>query len=145
MNGIIALVLSMVAPGAGQVFNGDYWLGAALGGMFALGKTALLPLSVRVLRVQTEEGLLKLFYWFNWLYSLCVLFAIVQAGARGFGGAQSHPWTGVLSAFMIVAVFKNTHKEILFSALCGRRGLYEIIKPNRKSTSESQTSDGKTK
>ena len=73
MNGIIALFLSMVAPGAGQIFNGDYWLGALLGGMFALGKTAVLPLLVRGLRLKREESILKLFYWFNWLYSVCVI------------------------------------------------------------------------
>lgn len=145
MSGIAALFLSMVAPGAGQIFNGDYGLGALLGCIFALGKTAVLPLSVRVFRIKTEEGVLNLFYWFNWGYSLCVLFAIVQAAVRGFSGADSHPWTGILSAFIIVSVYKNTHKEILFSSLSGRSGLYQIIKPNRKSSSESQASDGKTK
>lgn len=143
MNGIIALFLSMVAPGAGQIFNGDYWLGALLGGMFALGKTAVLPLMVRGLRLKTEESILKLFYWFNWLYSVCVLFAIVQATVRGFGVTVTHPWTAVLCALMIISVYKNTQKEILFSALCGRRGLYQVLRPVRKSPTESQASDGK--
>lgn len=145
MNGFLALLLSMIAPGSGQIFNGDYWLGAALGVMFSLGKTALLPLMVRAFKVRSEEGILKLFYWFNWLYSLCVLFAIVQATACGFSVSIVHPWTAVLCAFMIVSVYRNTHKEILFSALCGRRGLYQILLPVRKSPSESQASDGKTK
>ncbi len=145
MNGFIALILNMVAPGAGQIFNGDYWLGAALGILFALGKTALLPLMVRAFKVRSEEAILKLFYWFNWFYSLCVLFAIVQGTARGFSVTVTHPWTAVLCAFMIVSVYKNTHKEILFSALCGRRGLYEVLVVARKSPTESQASDGKTK
>ena len=32
MNGIWAFLISLVAPGAGQIFNGQYVLGGLLGG-----------------------------------------------------------------------------------------------------------------
>lgn len=145
MNGIWAFLISLVAPGAGQIFNGQYGLGVLLGGMFALGKTALLPLLVRLLKIRTEVAALRLVYWFNWAYGLCVLFAIFQAAVVGFEQTQRHPWTALISAFAIVCVYKNTMKEVLFEALCGRAGIYQLIRPVRKSALKSQVSDGNEK
>lgn len=145
MNGIWAFLISLVAPGAGQIFNGQYVLGVLLGGMFALGKTALLPLLIRLLKIRTEVAALKLVYWFNWAYGLCVLFAIFQAAVVGFEQTQRHPWTALISAFAIVCVYKNTMKEILFAALCGRTGMYQLIRPVRKSAAKSQAPDGNGK
>ena len=39
-----ALLLSLIAPGAGHVFTGHYFEGGVIGLLFALGKSTMLPL-----------------------------------------------------------------------------------------------------
>ena len=43
MTVFFALLFSLVVPGAGQIFTGHYGEGIALGLLFALGKSVLLP------------------------------------------------------------------------------------------------------
>ena len=51
MTPALALLFSLVAPGAGQILNGDFAQGVLLGALFAFGKSVLLPLMLRILRV----------------------------------------------------------------------------------------------
>lgn len=62
MTVFFALLFSLVVPGAGQIFTGHYGEGIALGLLFALGKSVLLPLVLRVFKVESLKRTLQIFY-----------------------------------------------------------------------------------
>ena len=72
MTVFFALMISLVAPGAGQVLTGHYGEGIVLGLLFALGKSVLLPLVLRVFKVESLKRTLQIFYACNWCYILLI-------------------------------------------------------------------------
>ncbi|HAM42554.1 MAG TPA: hypothetical protein DCP52_01780, partial [Elusimicrobia bacterium] len=90
MTSFFALVFSLVAPGAGQIFTGHYAEGAILGVAFALGKSVGLPLLLRVLKVESLKRTLQFFYACNWCYILLIVYAVCSAVWHGFYAQQTH-------------------------------------------------------
>lgn len=136
MNPIITLFLGLMAPGAAQIFNGQYAKGIVFGALFALGRSVALPLCVRAFSIRSERAVLLTFLWANRLYVAVIFYALLDGFYNSFFVSQTHAWSAVISAVMIVAVSKNTFKNFLFTMLCGRAGLYEILVPKNISSSE---------
>lgn len=136
MNPILAFVFSLVAPGSGQILNGQYGKGLVLGVLFALGKSAVLPLFIRFFGISSRRGVLRTLYAANWLTVLVIVYALVDAVYDAFVLPGGQILTAVLAALMIVAVYKNTFNNFIFTALCGREGIYPLLRPVKKSPTE---------
>lgn len=136
MGAALALVMSLIAPGAGHILTGHVWQGVLLGGLFALGKNALLPLVLRVCGVQTLKQTLYIFYAFNWGYVGLILYAVISAFWYGLQAQEIWFLRAVLSAVAVILVYKNTKSKIIFTALCGRSGVFELMQKMRKSPME---------
>lgn len=136
MTALLAVVFSLIAPGAGHALTGNWGQACVIGGLFALGKNALLPLSLRMFRVQQLKRTLQFFYVCNWLYIGLIFYAIISAFWCGLHAQKMHLLTAVLFAFAIILVQKNTQHKIIFTALCGREGIWELLQRMRKSSTE---------
>ena len=131
----LALVFSLMAPGAGQIFIGKFGQGILLGALFALGKSALLPLSLRVCKVTQLKSVLQFFYVCNWCYIILILTAALTAF---FQTAITEKKYFLATLFFIICVRlikKQTFNAFIFTALCGRSGMWKIL----QSVSSSQT------
>lgn len=123
----LAMIFSLIAPGAGHVLTGDYEKGIVLGCLFALGKSALLPLALRLWRVTTLQQTLRFFYVCNVCYMLLIFYAIASAVWRGSYVQHMHLEYAVLFAFSVTLMYKRTQNKFIFTALCGREGIYELM------------------
>ena len=72
---LLALLFSLVAPGAGHILTGNYLQGIIIGIVFALGKSTFLPLALRVFKVTTLKQTLQFFYVCNVVYMLLIFYA----------------------------------------------------------------------
>lgn len=138
MTPALALLFSLVAPGAGQILNGDFVHGMLLGALFAFGKSVLLPLMLRILRVTRLKTTLQIFYIFNLGYMLLILYAAVESFVRGFFSAQFYFWPAVLCAVAVTLAQKNTFNAFIFTALCGRAGVYSILRKGKQTPTEKK-------
>ena len=127
MTMLLAMVFSLIAPGAGHILTGDYEKGLLLGCLFALGKSTLLPLALRLWRVDTLQRTLRFFYVCNVCYMLLIFYAILSAVWRGYYTQQMHFWNAAVFAFCVTLVYKRTQNKFIFTALCGRSGIYELM------------------
>ena len=132
----LAVLFSLIVPGAGHALTGNWTQAVVLGILFALGKSALLPLSLRLLRVQTLRGVLKTFYVCNWCYVALIFYAIASAFWCGLHAQHMQLGKAVLFAVMLVLVQKNTQHKFIFTALCGRSGIWELAQKIHKFSSE---------
>ena len=133
MIAFLSVFFSLIAPGAGHVLIGDYWQGLILGGLFALGKSAFLPLSIRIGKVNTLKRVLQFFYVCNMGYILLILYAIVSAAWNGFQAQEMHILQALIFIFSVVLVYKRTQNKFIFTALCGRSGIYDLMMKMQKS------------
>lgn len=131
MNALFALFFSLLAPGAGHVFMGNFAEGICIGLLFALWKSALLPLGIRVLRITELEKLLKYFYVCNWLYILLVCYAVFSAFWRGFWCESGHFLYAILFAICVIVTYKNTFNRVIFTMLCGRTSIYDMVRNSK--------------
>ena len=129
----LALLFSLMAPGAGQIFIGKFWQGILFGLLFALGKSALLPLSLRVCKVTQLKQMLQFFYVCNWGYIVLILVAAFSAFLQA---AQIEKKYFLATLFFIICVRlikKQTFNAFIFTALCGRSGVWKILQSMRSS------------
>ncbi|WP_428053422.1 hypothetical protein [Candidatus Avelusimicrobium stercoris] len=133
MTSFFALVFSLVAPGAGQIFTGHYAEGIILGVAFALGKSVGLPLLLRVFKVSSLKRTLQFFYACNWCYILLIAYAVCSAVWHGFYAQHTHAWYAILAATAISLAYRNTLNAFVFTALCGRTGVYSILRQKKQS------------
>ena len=138
MTAVLAVLFSLIAPGAGHALTGDWIQAVVLGGVFALGKNALLPFGLRVFRVDTLARVLKIFYVCNWCYVVLIFYAIASAFWCGLHASQMQIGKAILFAGMVILVQKNTQNKFIFTALCGRDGVWELMQKMRKSTTEKK-------
>lgn len=138
MNALIALVLSLAAPGAGHIFNGFYTEGLVLGVLFAFGKSTFLPLILRVFGVGNLKRTLQIFYVCNWFYIALICYAALTSFWSGFSVRQTHFWYALLFAVAVSLAYRNTLNAFIFTALCGRTGVYAILRAGRKSPTETK-------
>lgn len=133
-----SLLLSLVAPGAGHIFCGFYTEGIVLGVLFALGKSVLLPLCLRVFRVTALKRTLQLFYVCNCCYMALILYAAISAFVRGLGAENVHFLYAILFAAAITLTYKNTLNAFIFTALCGRTEVYGMLRGKGKIPTEKK-------
>lgn len=136
MNPLFALLLSLVGPGAGQVFNGQIGKGVAVGVLFALGKTALLPLIIRLFKITSEKGTLRLFYWFNIFYIALISYAAFDSFYYAFFTQNTRWLWAILTALIVAGVWRNTRNELVFTLLSGRAGIYRFTRSKKNSPTE---------
>jgi len=134
----LALLVSLTAPGAGQILLGKFAQGIIIGLLFSLGKSALLPLALRVLRVTQLKRTLQILYVCNW----CYIFLIFGAAALAFfqaKNAQQTYWLATI-CFVICArvTYKQTFNSFIFTALCGRTGMWQVLQKYSKRPTEKK-------
>ena len=135
---LVAILFSLIAPGAGHIFAGDYVQGAVLGALFVLGRSGLLPLALRVLKVQSVKGMLQAFYTCNCFYITLIFYALVSSFLQTKSNAPVHFFYALIFAICVSAAYKKAFSKFIFSAICGRTGAYEFYLKNRKSPSEKK-------
>lgn len=138
MTSALALLFSFVAPGAGQILNGDFAQGVLLGALFAFGKSVFLPLMLRILRVTRLKTTLQIFYIFNLGYMLLILYAAAESFVRGFFSTQFYFWPAVLCSVAVTLAQKNTFNAFVFTVLCGRAGVYSILRKGKQTPTEKK-------
>lgn len=138
MTACVSLILSLVCPGAGQIYAGDYAIGVVIGVLFALGKSTLLPLALRIFKVNDLPRALRFFYACNWGYIALILGASAGAFWRGFYVRDTHFLSAFLFAISVIATYKNTFNKFIFTALCGRKGVWDVLVKMRKSSTEKK-------
>ena len=138
MTAIAALLFTLIAPGSGHALTGNYAQAIVIGLLFALGKNALLPIGLRIFRVTTLKRTLLAFYICNCCYITLIFYALISAFLGALNAHKMFVWQAVLFALMIILIQKNTKSKIIFSALCGRTGVWEIMEKMRKSPTEKK-------
>lgn len=138
MTETLCFLFSLVCPGAGQIYAGDFAAGLIISVFFALGKSALLPLAVRAFRVNEPFRALRFFYACNWCYILLIIGAAVGALWRGFYAEGAHFLYAVLFSVCVRLTYKNTFNKFIFTALCGRTGVWELLAKTRKTPTEKK-------
>lgn len=138
MTAFVAFLFSLVAPGAGHILVGAYAEGFLLGGLFALGKSALLPLMLRAFQITDLKRTLQFFYVCNCCYIALILYAAASSVWRGFYAQQTHFLYALAFAICVTAVYKNTLNAFIFTALCGRSGVYTLLREKQKSPTEKK-------
>ena len=138
MIALLAVLFSLIAPGAGHALTGDWTQSVVLGGVFALGKTTLLPLSLRMFRVRTVRRTLQFVYVCNWCYIALIFYAVVSAFGCGLKAQEIYFLHACLFAVAIILVQKNTRNKFIFASLCGREGVYELLQKMHNSPTEKK-------
>ena len=138
MTALVALLFSLIAPGAGHALTGHWGQAILIGGIFALGKNALLPLSFRLGRVRTLKRALRFLYVCNWCYIALIFYAVISAFWYGFYTQEMYILRACLFAAVVILVQKNTKSKFIFTALCGRAGMWELVQKIYKSPTEEQ-------
>lgn len=129
----LALLFSLIAPGSGHALTGDWTQAIIIGALFALGKNALLPLCLRLFKVQTLRSTLLFFYACNCLQIVLIFYACISAFWYGLQAHEMYFLRACLVAVAIILVQKNTKNKFIFTALCGREGMWELMQKMRKS------------
>ena len=138
MNAAVALLLSLIAPGAGHIFNGYCWQGIIIGVLFAFGKSVFLPLRLRIFRITNLKRTLQILYACNLFYILLILYASLSSFWVGFYVRQTYLWYAILFAVAVTLAYKNTLNAFIFTALCGRSGVYVLLRGKKNSPTEEK-------
>jgi len=138
MIAVLAVLFSLIAPGAGHALTGAWAQAVVIGALFALGKNALLPLSLRLFRVNTLPRALQFFYVCNWLQIVLIFYASISAFWLGLHAREMYFLRACLCAAAIILVQKNTKNKFIFTALCGREGVWELMQKMRQSPTEKK-------
>lgn len=131
MNPLFCALLSLIGPGAGQVFNGQLGKGIVVGVLFALGKSAMLPLIIRLFKITGEKPTLRLFYWFNIFYIGLITYALFDSFYFAFFIEKVNWMYALFAAAVITLVQRNTNNELIFTLLSGRGGIYKFLRGNK--------------
>lgn len=129
----LALLFSLICPGAGQIFRGQFLLGILFGLLFCLGKSALLPLSLRVCKVTKLRQTLQFFYVCNWGYIVLILGAALAVFFYTPSDEKKYFLETFLFILCVRLIYKQTFNPLIFTALCGRSGMWKIWQSVQKS------------
>ncbi len=134
----VSLLFSLMAPGAGQIFIGRFAEGLLYGVLFSLGKSAFLPLSLRLFRVTTLKRTLQFFYVCNWGYIVLILGSALAAFLQTKNGMNGYVLYAILFIVCVRLIKKQTFNSFIFTALCGRKGIFNILQKIRKTSTENK-------
>ena len=129
-----ALILSLIAPGSGQIFNGQYAKGLVFAFIFVFGRYVLLPLALRILNYKDDLKNLKLIYIFNIIYPVLILLSAVDAAYQA--SRVEHTGIGalyaVLAMLIISAMYRGMGSRLIVYGMCGREDMLQYILPRKK-------------
>ncbi len=105
-------------------------------GFFIFGKTALLPLLIRIINFKSQVALLKFIYFFNILYPIVMIISAVDAAIKAphiYHGALSFVFSVIMAA-IAAGMYKNMQSPFIITALSGRQDItpYILGVKNRK-------------
>jgi len=133
----LALVLALVAPGAGQIFNGFFLRGILFGFFYACLVSVLLPLTVRAFHITDRIKLLNTIKAFNIVYAVVIFLSVVDALFYAF--AQRHGGVSglrLLYAALFCLAFMPMHhnlgKPFFADALSGMAGFSKLLPRHRR-------------
>jgi hypothetical protein len=123
------LIFSLIAPGSGQIFNGQYLKGAVFAFLFIFGPTVLLPLVIRIFKFKDDVKVLKIIYYFNVFYPVFLIIAVIDAAYAGMH--TLHTFKGAVIALICAFVFASAHKGLrngfIIYSMSGRRDIAQYI------------------
>ena len=128
---IYALILGLLVPGSAQIFNGQYLKGSLLVAFFLLGKSALLPLLIRLFNFTEKQKLLKFIYDFNIIYAAFIIVAVID-GFLGSFKAEHDLKIFLLSlvlVFCVITTAKQLKNKFIVYALSGRDDIFDFLYP----------------
>ncbi len=131
-----ALLFNLIMPGAGQIFLGQFVEGILFGLLFCLGRSALLPLSLRLFKVSTLKQTLKIFYVCNWCYILLIFISLFAVFFQRAGSEKKYFLETIFFIISARLIYKQTFNSFIFTTLSGRSGVWKILQNIRKSSSE---------
>ncbi len=126
-----ALILGLLTPGSAQIFNGQYLKGSLMVAFFLLGKSAFLPLLIRLFKFKDKQKILKFIYDFNIIYAAFIIVAIIDGVWGAFNAEHSLKITFIslfLATFVINAAKQLRNKFIVY-ALSGREDIFDFLYP----------------
>jgi hypothetical protein len=135
---LVALILSLAAPGSGQIFNGQYGKAAVFGCIFVFGRYVFLPLLLRVIAFKNDINSLRLIYVFNIIYPVLIILSAVDGACR----APYAPHTyrsllyAVFTAIALGAAYKGLANTFIVYAMCGREELVKYILVKRRNAAQ---------
>ena len=132
----LAILFSLMAPGAGQIFVGEFTLGVLYGALFSLGKSALLPLCLRLFKITTLKRTLQFFYVCNWGYILLIFYATASAFFQAHHAEKKYFLATLIFVICVRLVQKQTFNNFIFTTLCGRNEIWEILQKTRSSSTD---------
>ena len=126
-----ALILGLLTPGSAQIFNGQYLKGSLMVAFFLLGKSAFLPLLIRLFKFKDKQKILKFIYDFNILYAAFIIVAIIDGVVGSFKMEHSLKIT-LISLFLAIFVInaaKQLRNKFIVYALSGRDDIFDFLYP----------------
>ena len=133
MSVFFAGLLSLISPGAGQIFVGKFTEGIIIALLFIFTKPVLVPLAIRLLRITQLRRVLQILYADNLFYMGLIMYAFVRSLVSAWNAQEIYVWYALVGAFVILITYKNVFNEFIFSSLCGRTEIYDWAR--RKSNS----------
>lgn len=126
LNIFIAVLLALIAPGAGQFYNGQYFKGLLFGTAFALMMNVLVPLVVRARGLTLKIDILIFVSRANAAYALIIFVSILDALFyalsiyKGYLDRPPHSLpAAAIFALAIVPMEKNLRNPVLIDMLAG--------------------------
>lgn len=130
---ITALILSLIAPGSGQIFNGHFLKGFCIAVLFMFGRTVILPLLIRIFNFGKIKTL-KLIYAFNIIYPILIIIAAIDAVLNAW--KMPHTLTAAAYSFVlalvIISVYHGLKNSFIIYAMSGREDVAQYIIPSKK-------------
>jgi len=131
---VLALILSLIAPGSGQILNGQFFKGFLFAFIFVFGRYVLLPLAIRVCKFADDAKSLRLIYIFNIIYPIIIILSAVDAcyhAVHALHNAQMAIYA-VMAAVIIATMYKGMGARFIVYAMSGREDLLPYILPRGK-------------
>ncbi len=128
---IYAAVLGCLVPGTAQIFNEQYLKGSLCVAFFLLGRSALLPLLVRFLKLKEKQKILKFIYNFNIVYVSFIFVCVIDGILGSFKTEHSLKITLISLAlvFCVITASKQLKNKFIVYSLSGRDDIFDYLYP----------------
>ena len=131
---IYALILGLLVPGSAQIFNGQYLKGSLFIAFFLLGKSAILPLLIRLFKFKEKQKLLKFIYDFNIVYAAFIIVSVIDGFLGAFKAEHSLKifLVSLVLVFCVITTAKQLKNRFIVYALSGRNDIFKYLYPTVK-------------
>ena len=101
---------------------------------FLLGKSALLPLLIRLFKFKEQQKLLKFIYDFNIVYAAFIIVAVIDGFCGAFKAQHSVKITiiSLVLALLVLNAAKQLRNKFIVYALSGREDIFNYLYPPAK-------------